>query len=251
MILIGNNLAASLTQKTLNSGLHPVLLTGPDGIGKFSYLENLLAGDTVYVTSGEEGIDSVRKAISESCTSSLWSKNSICIIRDIEKYSDPAKDFLLKYLEEPGNNVKYYAICSDSGLMNEALLSRFRVRIDWIPIKNKELLEHSKDELAAEIARGSFATFLSCSGDSKFLELYNILKKPDWPSIALTSPPPILFDGWKTATPSRKTAIANLFWYAARRSKHSSSFLKLSNVIRQPVSININNYYWSMAAESL
>jgi len=251
MNLIGNSLAAEQTKKSLTSDLTPVVLYGPSGVGKFSFLSFLLKTENVHEVNGNDGVDKLKKCVNEANNLGFWQSNSFVLIRDIENASDSSKDFLLKHLEEPNRSIRYFVVCNDLGKISEALVSRFRIQIKWNPISLSDLESIYKDSLSSIISRGSYSVFQTCYGDKKLSEFYNLLVREDWPQIALSNPLPIILEDWKNISMERKTAISNLFWYASRNSKHKNAFLKCSNACIELFSLNISNYYLSMAAESL
>ena len=248
---IGNEESLSLTRRALSSSLHPILVHGPSGVGKFRYVKDYFESNNLLhdVINGKSPIDDYRSSIDGVNDVRLSGVNNV-IFRDLEQSSDAAKDLLLKYFEEPPAHAKIIVVSSNSDDLGQPILSRFRLKIKWGSINKSDFIQVSSDELAARVSRGNFSLFNSAYGDAKIKSFFDYLIGDDWPSSALCSPPHEILSN-KDTRDNMREVLANLFWLASRHSKHKLAFLKLANIITTSGSINVLNHYYAAAASCI
>jgi len=251
-LYIGNKHAQELTRRVIDDGLGPVLLQGPGGIGKCSFIKEILLSQEykVSILNKESKIEEFKEEIRERRYLGKDIKQHKIIIRDADLLSDTCKDFLLLHTEsEEYSNILYFT-AEDSGLMGDPLLSRMRYVIPWESIRCEDFPD-CKDEFYAKISYGSYAIYDTVNKDEKIKELFNILTQEDWPEIAICSKIPIAINEFKNYSTLRKKALSNLFSYSSRYSKYRNSLLKISGLINRYPSINLVNHYVAIASECL
>lgn len=249
---IGNSLAKDQVRRILDSQnlTGPILLSGIQGIGKFSYLleEVKLRGFDFSVVNHSDGIDGIRQVINE-CQFLPRTSHRIIIIRDVHSFSDAAQDGLLKILEEAPNGSVLFLVSDDPELMNEPIRSRIRTKINWNALTYDELREISSDDLAIKSSFGSASDCVKATSLSGLKELYELSKSDWYKNSVFGSVPKILKDVGSDVQIRR--CIANVFKLASRESINSTQLLELaSSVVRVP-SLNIYNKWVSSALSTM
>lgn len=155
MSTFGNETAKGRVLPCLStkSRLRTVLLTGPDHLGKKTWAEETLSSmsgpDFLLV---EDGIDSVREAVTFSSMAASHSGFRSILVDQADKLSDAAQDALLKLCEEPPGDLRVILISRDEGLLPPALLSRVRKVVRWSPLSWDDMLAFGSSVGADEVS---------------------------------------------------------------------------------------------------
>lgn len=252
---IGNSLAMEQV-RTLIRTPHlsgPVLISGPTGIGKHSFLvdELKLIHDDASILSidASDGISSIRSAISE-CSYIPSSSYRSVIIRDAHLLSDAGQDAILKILEEPPQGTVIFLISDEFGWLSDPIISRIRNIMRWDPIPESVLSEFFHDPFAASVSFGSFANCEEASKSRDLRPFFNMCVDSNWPFLALTSKAPKAIEDLPAKSTIRK-CVANVLRHASRTSPYGKHLLKLSSSITRIQSLNVPIHWFSVAAEAI
>lgn len=251
-MIIGNEQAIILTKRAIQSNLSPILLYGPKGIGKRSFLHHFISDDdlrSLHKLPGDSGIDCFREMLSELALPGHLGKAHL-VVSDFEEASEASKDLMLKFLEDSPSHINQIYTTASPELLGDPILSRFRVKIRWYPLSKKDMLSINNDDFSVRISMGSYSLFNSSFGDKKLHELYEVLVHPDWPKMAVSTKIPDVLN-LKNVNEIRRQVIANVFWYASRKSRYRLSFLKLASMMSNQVAINIPFLYHAEAASHI
>ena len=247
---VGNTSAMADTSACVKDPHGPVMLSGPSGIGKYSFLMSRLEAEigleSVTSIDAADGIDSVRSAI-ESGMSVPDARYGAIVIRGAESVSDASQDALLKSLEEQPDGTTYFLICDDAGLVRESIKSRIRTHISWHPLSRDELLQITNDEFAIGVSFGSAQLCSLAVGDKELRRLYDACADPQWPSKAIVNPVPSVL----SKEGANAQLICNVLRLSARTSRYANQLLQFSSRISKTPSINLSNHYLSAAAAAL
>ena len=249
-----NNYPKILTRRALDSEINTILLEGPEGVGKLSFLRSLINEKEIYFDTIElnsrSKLDDYRN-INRDILEIIGNKPAtLVILTGLEDASDTQKDSLLKLVEEPVSGIKIIAVSHHPEMMGIPLLSRFRLRIKWDSYPIKMQGKTDRDWILTKISNGSQSILESVSNDSGLISFYDILIKKEWPQIAISSPFPDVLN-LKNVTPERKIALANLFRLASRSSAYQTSFLDISNYILKTKPSSISQKYMASAISCL
>jgi DNA polymerase-3 subunit delta' len=138
---------------------NPIMICGAQGIGKFSYIKQLVSeinSDTDILFPGLD-VDSARESVKFSCLAPVFNDYKFIVINDGDFLSLQAQDAYLKSCEESPDWSIFIFIASDSSHISSALLSRIRETIRWSILSNEEMRNFiSKDvnENVMDICRG-------------------------------------------------------------------------------------------------
>lgn len=247
--IIGNFQAKAKLNRFLNSKNEgPCLLSGTYGVGKFTYLKNTLSQivseSSISVISPDLNIDEIRDIVQQSSFHSS-EKFRATIIRDADMLSFPARDCLLKAIEDTKSS--FFIIATDKYGFGEPLLSRVRYEISWGSLKQSELFELVSDDLAVKISFGSAADCLKANSMMSLKDIYQICRKDDWPFQALRFSPKL----FEKADLQERRCISNLFRLVSRDSKYRNNFLSMSSKISSIPTLNISNQWFMEASSAL
>jgi len=234
-MIIGNEAAQSLLRGFL-SKKKSVFIHGIKGVGKQTSVSHALS-DLNYLETriqGSQDIVSIKEAIGN-----LDYRRDIheyAVIDDAELLSEPAQDIFLKCLEEYQDGVSFILICSNPGVLSDALKSRFSHRLVFHPIP-PEAFNVSVDSIPYVVSRGSFARF-------------QYAKKIDWNTwenlIQGDFESNIVSSSLKSLIPSHPEpeyvdCLASYFGHISRR-LYDARFSVLSSRLISTPAINIENH---------
>jgi DNA polymerase III delta' subunit len=193
----------------------PLLLVGPDGIGKrFSIrhltqelfcgnsekntscgcsncyqLEQGLHPDFMCVSSVEKdiGIDTIRSVIEFSETEPSTVSKKVLVLDGVDKLTEAASNAILKTLEEPPSNVLFFLLAESLRQVKPTIRSRCG-RIDFSPLPESEvfsvLSQYERDTTRAmvltRLSQGSIGYAIKLWGSGKLTmrdKVLDILKK--------------------------------------------------------------------------
>lgn len=188
-MIIGNlkqqNNIRSLLQKLISGS---VILFGPEGIGKKSFIVNL-AKDLAYryiLISSEKtyGIDLARSLKAVSVKS--YQEKNLFIIDDAHKLTKQSQYALLKSIEEPNENVIFIMITSKIGSILNTIKSRsflfsfFALSLDETKqILRKENVDLKKVKILLELYPGQPGKIMKYVKRKKFDKLLQFFLTPD------------------------------------------------------------------------
>lgn len=203
--IFGQDQAISLLKSDLQSGkvVHAYLFNGPLGIGKtktalqfakaVACLENgclkcsicegfekqLHPDFQIIEPQGNYiSIEQVRQLEHWVAFKSSRAQRKVAIIQQVECFTEPAANALLKTLEEPQENVVFLCLTSNQNAVLPTIVSRLRqIKFKAIPYKDlvqyllKKDFQPARVELAARLSQGIFGKALSFLENDKLLEL--------------------------------------------------------------------------------
>jgi len=144
--VIGQDDAVSVLRRHLATGrgAGSTLLLGPEGVGRFLLAHRsareILGRDTnaaarvdalqhadLHVLSPSEGIKGVRELNANLQRQPIEGERNVVILRDLESFSLPALNALLKTLEEPPGGTALFLIAENLDRLPETIVSRCRI----------------------------------------------------------------------------------------------------------------------------
>ncbi|MEE8106211.1 MAG: hypothetical protein V3T86_11815 [Planctomycetota bacterium] len=144
--VLGQDPAVALLRRHLATGrgAGSTLLLGPDGVGRFlmahrcareilgrdanaaARVDTLQHAD-LHVLSPSEGIKGVRELTASLQRQPVEGERNVVILRDLESFSLPALNALLKTLEEPPGGTALFLIAENLDRLPETIVSRCRI----------------------------------------------------------------------------------------------------------------------------
>ena len=144
--VVGQDAAAAALARHLDvtRGAGGTLIVGPEGVGRFllahraarailgatpesaARVESLQHADLLVLEPGD-GIDGVRDAAELLVRRPVEGERTVLIVRDLERFSLPALNALLKTLEEPPAGAAIILIAEGTELLPETIVSRCRI----------------------------------------------------------------------------------------------------------------------------
>jgi len=164
---IGNGEIVNRLQRLLQEKKmpHAILLAGPRGIGKFLAAEMVAAAlffgserfhdrvgshpDVIFVRPDGQAIkiEQIRRLQAEAALTPQRANERIVLIDEAEKMTVQSQNSLLKSLEEPAGNVRFFLIASNRASLLDTILSRC-VTFDFQPIEKNALSLHLQRSFA-------------------------------------------------------------------------------------------------------
>ncbi len=210
-----------------------ILVYGPIWVNKIKYVDAALVNGPEYdVISGESSLSDVRSWMNQLTRSSGY-----LVIDGLENLSENAQDGLLKSVEESSH--RFVCISNDNGLISEALLSRFSVRIAF---SSSGTGEHDSTALIPcpemkELWRS----------DSSYEQLYHSVSNPEWSRNAMISATPSILKNTKLNS-LEKTLVCRILSMGSRGLPHHQTLCDLSSHILKTSSLNIYQHYLASAS---
>jgi hypothetical protein len=246
MDLIGNSSASVQTRQAILNKISPILISGPSGVGKYSYVRDLVETlGQVYELDVDRGVDSCRELKATLATKNL-SDNLYVVIRDSHSFSMNAQDALLKTFEEiNGKKVVIIMISDDDSKILDTLMSRMRVIIRWKNLEMNELLKVF-DGKTSLLSTGSYARALLINASQSYKEFYDFLTSPEFCSQYLYTKHLGLLAA-KDNNEHHRIILSEIFRMASRCSPKAQMFMRIAKTIVEVPSINLFNVYSSFA----
>ncbi len=246
---IGNASARALTEACARQPRGPVLLEGPSGVGKRTFLVETLRdflGDEM-VLEPEASAEAIRDACSE-CSHVPADGYLALVVSDLQALSDAAQDSLLKILEEPPSGSVVFLVADHGGRISAPIVSRIRTTVRWSTVPEPDLVNMCGDEFHARISFGSPSLCLASVKTRGVKDLFESACRDDWPVSALSSSVPDILDEAKGGTDER-TLVVNALRLASRVSRHGDRLLSLASVLSSTPSVSAS-LHWLTAASS-
>ena len=144
--VVGQDAAAAALTRHLEAtrGAGGTLIVGPEGVGRFLLAHRAaraILGDTpesaarveslqhadLHVLEPSAGIDGVREVAELLVRMPVEGERTVLIVRDLERFSLPALNALLKTLEEPPGGAAIILVAEGTELLPETIVSRCRI----------------------------------------------------------------------------------------------------------------------------
>ena len=203
--MFGHSVQLNQLKMVLSSKPNTILLDGPSYLGKFSfsleYIQSICSDLDIFVC--EDGIESIRQAITFSRDEPYSSDFKVILIRDGDQLSESAQDALLKLSEEPPPNVIILITSSNPGRIQPALLSRIRHRISFQRLSKEDMKIYTDshgitDEFAIEISSGIPGLYNIICASPEIRTFYELVKSVlEGNSSTLLNPVPPIFEKCK------------------------------------------------------
>ena len=248
---VGNEHARGLTTCSINNPKGPIMLSGPYGVGKRTFLLETLKEKigSDFIIEPDSSAESIRDACSE-CSIAPSDGYFSLVITDVQRLSDTAQDSLLKILEEPKPGVVVFLVSDDGGSISQPILSRIRTDIRWVCVPDKTLEELCNDEFHSSIAFGSPSLCLASLKVKGIRDLYDTVVSENWPTMALTLPVPEIIDNAKPGSVER-ILVANVTRLASRISPHRKSLLSFSSTLCSVPSASASLHWLNSAVSAM
>ncbi len=144
--VVGQRAAAAALERHIDAtrGAGGTLIVGPEGVGRFllahraaravlgvtpesaARVESLQHVD-LHVLEPSQGIEGVRDAAELLVRCPVEGERTVLIVRDLERFSLPALNALLKTLEEPPAGAAIILVAEGTELLPETIVSRCRI----------------------------------------------------------------------------------------------------------------------------
>lgn len=253
-MIFGNLKAQEKTKLLLEKKSNPIILTGPSGLGKYSFIiEHLDFLDSSDIIFPNGSVDQIKESISLSRHSMLNSKFKAVVINDAHLLSIQSQDALLKILEEPPDNSVFIFVCNDRSSLSPALSSRMREEIKWFPLNSEEILEFassSLDDFALKMCDGRPGFYRSISGNKDFRNFHGVLIKLLESETFSSRIPPLILS-FRSLTYSQKETICHLchkaslgFFNNPKSYERSSELLNFAACLNKFPNVNAE-MHWS------
>jgi len=260
----GNAPSQAETEAALRSPPRFLVLSGPENVGKFSFVKSLLDSmlDEADLLLAEPGPDGARQARPFLSDRPSFSPFRAVIIDDADHLSEPAQDSWLKICEEAPEGSCVVAVASDPFLLLPPLLSRVIKGIRWSPLSHQEMSDFASS-LGGEI--NDVAARMACGRPG----LYQVLCSPSFVSLHESVVSSILDPSMGLAVPSAiedlkpgRSAARSAAALVVRRAALSMSadpslrtpalsFLRLSSSMLRVPSANVSIHWMNAVASSL
>jgi replication-associated recombination protein RarA len=235
-MIFGNSKAKSRTKFLLDKKQGPIILTGPTGLGKHSFVIEHLKFLDSSVIFPDRSVEQIREVVDLSRYSTLDSKFRSIIINDSHLLSLQAQDALLKVLEESLESSVFIFVCDNRNLLSPALSSRMREEIKWFPLTSEEIKEFALshppvDDFALNNCDGRPGFYHVLSNNKDFRNFYNVLTK-FFQSETFSFHVPSLISSFRSLTPSQKEVISHLcFKVSERFSSDSKNYERIIEML--------------------
>jgi DNA polymerase III delta prime subunit len=193
-------------------------------VGKATFLRDTLS-ELVPETDlfvADTKIDSAREAVEFCKTHPLAGSNRYVIVDDAHRLMESAQDAYLKLLEEPGSHSCVVFVVPDEGLLQPAIVSRFRSTIRWKLLTLGEMRnfaiafgsgEDSKALMLCNGRPGLFHAMFEDEGGTKHAELHEtIMRAFTGDNILLESTPEVVKEAKE---PIQRECVAHICRAAA------------------------------------
>lgn len=132
-------------------------------------------------------VESVVPIVSDVYVAPFEADYKVYIIKDASAMTDEAQNKILKTLEEPPENVIIVLASSTDNSLLPTILSRVS-RFDLEPLTDKQLMglltkngvSEKEASIVASCSGGNFTHALNLSGDTNFIELYDLVLEMFW-----------------------------------------------------------------------
>jgi hypothetical protein len=159
------------------------LLTGPHGIGKRSFILDVVSNfsqEDVMVV--EPGVDGARSIVEFLSTTPIIESFRIAVILNTDLMQLPSQDAYLKIFEEPPLKSKIIFLADDDGLISDPLKSRTRMCSRWTCLSDMEMrafaAEYGQiDEIVLSVSDGHPGIYHIIHDDQRVSSLINILSE--------------------------------------------------------------------------
>lgn len=247
--MLGNESCREEMKRAIEKGRNGTFFVlGPWGLGKRSFLNDVLDERGLIVDSNIDGVRSIKSLV--DAAPSLEDAHDTVIL-DCDRMSMPAQDACLKLLEETPSHCRIWVHASDPCGIGKALLSRKREEFRWDAVPRDEMAKWAAesggaDDLLLDIAAGRPGCYATMRVDPRFKILHETLVQAMAGSRRpLMEPLPMLLTELDGETPLRESIFLTIRHAAKTDPPRSAPLLKYASKILSTPSLNAELHWFT------